>query len=315
MCELIKNVDSRYLEAVKLINEHKGYDASIVESPKCNGVQLGMMVREAGSDVAPVILLKPLSDEDTAEDIAEDILEFVKKDSEKGNQSDVYIKALSMIKSFEKARGNISFRVCMSKGNEDILKGVVQDAFLDLTIYYVLQMSYGENTASMRITDEHLLEWGVTQEDIRRIAKENEASMPVYSLSNMGLLGMFFGFDDSVGDVFSPSETVPGGMYKITYESGIGGASLILRNELLKAVADNTGCDLVILPASVDEIIVVPLPEITSSDICTFDNMVQNVNQECFSEEPEYILSDHVYVFGREEERILDMLEVMQKYD
>ena len=57
---MLMHADERYVKAVEIINAHGGYTASLVESQKCNGAKLGMMVNKEGSDVSPVFLLRLL---------------------------------------------------------------------------------------------------------------------------------------------------------------------------------------------------------------------------------------------------------------
>lgn len=310
---MLMNADERYVKAMEIINAHGGYTASLVENQKCNGAKLGMMIRKKGSEIAPVFALPSLTEEVCAEKIAEYLLNEM--ETNLVTDTDMGAVAERLLGSFEAAKKFIFPRVCKSKENDEYLRGVVQDSFHDLSVYYIvsLELECSEISGRVRITEELLKQWKVDKEAVRLAAEHNAAQSIVYSNGNMRDLSC--SKSGSIGVplfAFSEDEVSPGGMYVLTYKNCIGGGAIICRQELLKSIADKAGCDLIIIPSSVEEIIVLPLPDIRYGDICYFNGMVQDVNQ-CVLD-ADIILSDHVYVFSREEGRILDQLEVIQKY-
>lgn len=315
MNNTILTADERYIKAAEIISSKEGFQASIVESKKCNGTKLAMMVRKEGSVVVPGILLKPLKDSDYAEDIAEKIFQVVLDTYENESGSKLQATAKHLFQSFDIAKSNIFSRVCQAKGNEDYLNGAVCDRFLDLAVFYVVQLGQDDVGGRVIIKEEHLKAWGVDKETIQQAAEQNEQSALVYTYGNMhDLFNPCTGLCYPEKKVFSIDDICPGGMYMLTYEDAFGGASIILRNGFLKSISDKTECDLIIVPSSVEDIIVMPLPHIRYEDISIFGGMVQDVNYNSDSVKPEKVLSDHVYVFNREAGRILDQAEVLQTY-
>ena len=80
----------------------------------------------------------------------------------------------------------------------------------------------------------------------------------------------------------------------LTNEASFYGASLMLYPSVLAETAERSGKDLVIIPSSVHELLLMPLDE--STDIASLDEIIRSVNDTLL---PEEILSSHVYLFLR----------------
>lgn len=89
-------------------------------------------------------------------------------------------------------------------------------------------------------------------------------------------------------------------MYVLTNQRGIYGAAAMLYPELLKDFAERQKTDLVILPSSVHEVLLVPVRG--SLDFAWFRCMVRSINRS--EVPPEDWLSDQVYVYRRREGRV-----------
>ena len=87
-------------------------------------------------------------------------------------------------------------------------------------------------------------------------------------------------------------------LYILTNESRIHGATMILRESLLKELTVKFNSDLIVIPSSVHELLLVPILDSYFFDKDMFDNMVQEVNQS--QVDPVEVLSDHIYLYRRE---------------
>lgn len=100
-------------------------------------------------------------------------------------------------------------------------------------------------------------------------------------------------------DLFDGGEgSVP--MYVLSNRQGIRGAGALLYPDVLRAFADSWGSDVIILPSSIHEVILVPYEE--GLDVCWMREMVRNINRA--EVPPEDWLSDQVYRYQREKDAI-----------
>lgn len=94
----------------------------------------------------------------------------------------------------------------------------------------------------------------------------------------------------------APDEEIPDcGLYMVSNERRTQGAAAIYNMELFKSFAEKLDSDLVIIPSSIHELIVMKNDSSVSIDY--FNNMVKEVNE--IQVLPEEQLSDHVYIFNR----------------
>lgn len=89
-------------------------------------------------------------------------------------------------------------------------------------------------------------------------------------------------------------------LYVLTNREKIFGASAMLYSEKLKELADRFGCDLLILPSSVHEVLIVPDDRKREYDYYRW--MVKEVNTT--QVDPEEILSYNLYRYDRKKEEI-----------
>lgn len=96
-------------------------------------------------------------------------------------------------------------------------------------------------------------------------------------------------------------------MHALTNKKFIWGAASIVYGELLEEFANRLGCDLYLLPASLNEMVILPtcLPKDIVNDR-TVKEMVRSVNKESITEEE--WLSDNAYIYRRAE-HCIEMLQ------
>ena len=73
---------------------------------------------------------------------------------------------------------------------------------------------------------------------------------------------------------------------------------MMLREPLLKEFTQKFDSDLIIIPSSVHELLLVPVYDLSDADISFANEMVRTVNQEHLN--PMEILSDHVYLYRKD---------------
>lgn len=94
----------------------------------------------------------------------------------------------------------------------------------------------------------------------------------------------------------APDEEIPDcGLYIVSNERRTQGAAAIYNMELFKSFAEKLDSDLVIIPSSIHELIV--MKYVSGINIYELNNMVNETNEAQVL--PEEQLSDHVYIFNR----------------
>ena len=92
-------------------------------------------------------------------------------------------------------------------------------------------------------------------------------------------------------------------IYVLTNSTGRYGAAAMLYTGKIRELADSTGSDLVILPSSLHEFLLVPDLEEKRQ---TYRETVGGVNRTVL--EPEEVLSDNIYLYSREKDAV-ELLE------
>lgn len=240
-------------------------DVSITTSKKCNGDKRGVVIRQKGKTVAPIIYLEPLFQEFTAGKSFEDILETIINtyDQHRDASPDV-----DFLKDWSKVKDKIVCCLVNSALNADSLKERPHRSLEDLSIFYkVIVKDLGEAVASVAVTKELMKTWGITEAVLYDTAMQN---MKDVSFTN------FFG------------------MYYVRAEHY--GAAAIANPTVRDTILERIG-NYYIIPSSIHEVLAFPEEEIDPEEI---NNMIKEVNSDesCISEDE--ILSDHAYYYSKE---------------
>lgn len=268
---------------------------------KNNGIKLsGVVIRKEGEMIAPTIYLEDFERRyekgESIESIIRRIVALSEKESE-FNQSDI----IDVFTNFDKVKKNIVFELVSAKKNAELLEKVPYVEELgDLAVIFRAQISasFKEGATTILITNEHANMWGVTASDLYREAKENSKRLRPAKVETMGaILTALMGEEGFANEGFVPD--MPG-MYVVTNEVAVNGAAVILYEGVLKKLADKLDDDLVILPSSIHECIIVPK---SLGDIEELTALVQLVNGNEVGESD--ILSDHAYIYDRKQDKVV----------
>lgn len=268
---------------------------------KNNGIKLSVVViRKEGETIAPTIYLEDFERRYEKGESIESIIRRIVALSEEEpefNQSDI----MEVFTNFDKVKKNIVFELVSAKKNAELLEGVPHVEELgDLAVIFRVQIyaSFKGGAATILITNEHAKMWGVTASDLYREAKENSKRLRPAKVETMGaMLTALMGEEGFANEGFVPD--MPG-MYVVTNEVAVSGAAVILYEGVLKELADKLDDDLVILPSSIHECIIVPK---SLGDIEELTALVQLVNGNEVGESD--ILSDHAYIYDRKQDKVV----------
>lgn len=232
-------------------------------------------------------------------------------------------------------KNKIAYKVINYDMNREMLKTVPHLHILDLAIVFNIVIEEDAyNSVTAMIKKEHLDMWQVSKKEIEEVALTNtpELMPPVIMrmedlLAEMIINDISMQWDDEDEQEqwdFVKEDCAYGGhpkekvseyvreeiekmkyddkidMYVLTNEKRINGAGTMFYDGLLKKFADKIEKDLIIIPSSVHEVILIPKDnEISDEEI---NEMIGEVNENEL--ETVEILSNHMYLYCRRDDRI-----------
>lgn len=173
-------------------------------------------------------------------------------------------------------------------------------------IFYVMLSNNGKESQSVMIQNAYLDLWKVTKEEISQAAEENtERLFPVKIENLKDILARLVCYgicskeeETKILDSLV-EEDIRYDLYVLSNQSMMNGAAAMLYSNILKLFADKIESDLIILPCSIHEILLMPYIDV---DMDSYKEMVKAVNRTELTQEE--ILSDCVYIYRRETDNI-----------
>ena len=242
---------------------------------KNNGVDKdAFIISSPGTNLCPTIYLLPYYHRYLDGVSTEDIVE------------DIFTTYSSALPSYD-----IILRLVSYERNKELLASVPHKRFLDFAIlFYCLLQADDSNQASILIYDDHLRFWNIDEEELYEIALSNTPKLLTHRLDNLHSILTEVISDSSE---FADQEVFP--IYVLSNQYRTYGASVLLYPNLIASLADRFEKDLVILPSSVHELLL--LPTGGTPDMDYYADMVQQVNATQLADDE--ILSDHAYLYTR----------------
>lgn len=264
---------------------------------KNNGMSYdGLIIMRPDLNISPTIYLTPYYQRYlegvSMEDIYLDILETYHRHLPNENFD------TSIFTDYEKAKKRLVMRLVHFDRNRELLSEIPHYRYLDFAvIFYCLLQADEKNQASILIYRHHLDLWGIDKDTLYRTALANTPVLLPYQLESMSSILQNMLHEDSEE---MTSQKFP--IYVLSNQYHTNGAGTILYDGLLQRIADDFQQDLIVLPSSIHEVLLIPVNEIL--DYTQFSDMVKEVNETQLTDDE--ILSDHVYLFSRED-RILSI--------
>ena len=265
---------------------------------KNNGVEMdGLWIQEDGSNIFPIVYLNPYYfrylDGRSIEQIADDIYAAC---AQKGAADNFDARRFA---DFAQAKSNLVYRLVNYERNELLLQEVPHRRFLDLAIVfcYLVRDADDKGQTSILVHNEHLARWGVGIEDIEALAYENTPRLLGYDFISMRkVLGELYPHGQD-GETSYPNAGNLPEMMILTNRNRINGASCLLYPDILAEFSRKMDSNLVILPSSIHEVILVPVKENAVPDREEFCRMICKVNETQVADAE--VLSDHPYFYDR----------------
>jgi hypothetical protein len=261
----------------------------------------GLSFSEPSVNVSPTIYLNPYyamyQDGRSFADIASMILQC---HQQRDNMD------LTFFTDYTRVRQRIIYKLVNRQQNLQLLENIPYIPFLDLAIvfcYYLTGEDFppmgDHNNGIIQIRNDHLNLWQVSLQKLYQDALENTPVLlaaelkPLHALCSE-LIEQLGGKQPEL----PPMDDAP--LYVLTNQRRYLGAGAMLYRQLLQTFADELQDDLIILPSSIHEILL--LPYSCGSSPQTLTDLVTEVNaQEVPADE---ILSDHVYLYRRADNKV-----------
>lgn len=288
-----------FAESVRTeVEKQTGREVKLLEVTKNNGVVLhGLKIVEPKVNIIPTIYLEPFHKEyengRRLEEIAKHICEIFQRDKVPASFS------MEWFRDFEMVKGKVAYKLVNYEANKELLEKIPYEKVLDLAkVYYVSVNSEELGAGTILIYNTHLESWGITAEQLGKIAEENTPKLFPAKIDNMFNIVKEL-IPDSDMEI-SEDFTIDNCLYVVTNGTRTFGAATMLYPDTIKEFAERMESNLYILPSSVHETIVF-IPS-CDEDAGALKEMVHDVNRTQVSAEE--VLSDSVYYYDREKDII-----------
>ena len=269
-----------------------GVTLDIRSFTKNNGTHYdGLVLLHPKKNVSPAIYLMPYYhrylEGVCLEEICEDILHTYQAHAPEENFDTSYFT------DFSRASEHIVMRLVSFEKNQELLKEVPFFRYQDLAvIFYCLLHASAENQANILIHNHHLNLWKTDKETLYRLLKKNTPQLLPPQLTPMSSLLKEM---QLVAETPLPEAAPP--LYVLTNTYRTNGATVLLYDDILKELSDLFEKDLIILPSSIHEVLILATDENDRQNLDHYTAMVKEVNASQLQDEE--ILSDHAYYYCR----------------
>lgn len=263
------------------------YELKVEKVEKYGGPKTGIGLGRSGSEnargitVTACIYLEDFQDRFTEEKLAARKMFEILKDN---LNPKINPQLIEQMRDREFLKKNVLPQLVGFDGNEDYLKDKPHRKFLDLAIIYRLILEKSENTSAV-ITNRILQQFGLNEEDLYKMSMENLSTHSFEVISLVEILAA-----DGIPRDLLPDTSIHVGICR-DYAFG---AVMMLFPGLLSNIAEEFGNDVIILPSSIYEILLVDPKTIVDKDA---KDVVKQVNVEAVK--PTEKLSDSAYKYDR----------------
>lgn len=276
------------------LEERTGLEVRLAEVKKNNSVIFhGINIIVPETNILPTIYLESyLKDYENGISLEDTTEAIVRKWEREREHTPV---DMEWFKDFSQVRGKVAYRIVNFEANREMLQEIPYIPFLNLAkVFYVALSSEEYGDGSILIQNRHMKFWGVSTEELDEIASQNTPKL--FQAEVIDLEDVVKEIMQSESTEFEISEEDR--MYVVTNRARHYGAAVMCYPSIIKEFAEQKECDLLIIPSSIHEVIILPYKK----NQVYIKNMVKEVNATQVA--PEEVLSDSVYVYQRETDSI-----------
>ena len=276
----------------------------IKTTPRNNGQHLTGIVFKKKEGVSPLVYLDKYYDQYVSDgmNMVEIVDEIARIQEDGGIQEMIGSGCLT---DYEAVQSKIRLKLINYEANQARLETMPYIPFLDTAIVFYIEIDSDSMKLLTAAVEHHHLEiWGVGKERIYEDALCNMRTC--YPVSIRPMMSVMEDFAERMGgglDISMLRESIPRdrGFWVMTTETGLQGAATLLYGDGLKQFAELDGDDIVILPSSRHEVLLIPQRQVNGK-YESFSHMVEMVNETEVSMEDR--LSNSVYLYSREKDSI-----------
>lgn len=284
------------------------YEVDIAERLKSNGVVMTQLcIRKKDCQVCPSIYLENFFEEyregKELQAVTDNILSYY------GSIPDMSDRAKEVTKdlNYEILKRKTICKLINTRENQTLLEAVPSIPYLDMSIVFFIYSDMVKGIRTTAIVDNRIMEkWGITVDELYQTALANmRKDFPPY-LADIDVL-----VSENTTENLLDGESVfePGdygyGLFVLSNRENFYGAAVLLYPGLMKQCKEKLGTDFYILPSSVDEVILAPLPDGKEGflDAYELSHIIQTVNEELISIEER--LSNHAYRYCSADDQVI----------
>lgn len=277
------------------------YEVEIYKVPKNNGIMLdGLSIRLKTDSCAPVIYLnayyEQLGSSMTLEEIVADIVSVYK------THIGISAHQAEALVCFDHVKDNVVFKLIRAETNLELLAEIPYVRFLDMAVVFYLLLAENETGQMTALIDKNMLkDWNMTEEEVYRLAKINTPRLLTARIQALReviceIFAAQFGEEEEVEAMSELLEDMANEppLYVFTNQNGVNGAGCILYDGFLEEFAQEQNADIIILPASLHEVLLTP--DNGELKYKALEELVKLINKTEVAEED--VLSDRIYRYA-----------------
>ena len=207
------------------------------------------------------------------------------------------------IRDYDRASKRLVMRLSSPETNRERLEQLVHVPFLDLALSFALEVDEMEGVSGLVHVTKSLAEhWGMSPEQLYADARRNALRLDRYMVKDFGTMVKSMVDQPELLPEFIGT-TVAGknlSMYVVTDQSNRNGSMALTVKEVWNWISQILGKNLIILPSSVNELII--LADSGEQDYQWLKSVVRDVNDSYVPKNE--ILSYSVYHYSKVEDRV-----------
>lgn len=268
-----------------------GYCVECKEIIKNNGVlHHAVVIRKSNINVAPTIYIDEYYREYLSGKkimaITDNVIKLYHENRGKGDFD------VEFFNDFSKVCKHLSFKAVSLERNRQILEDIPYRQVEDLAMIPICCVNsdvYG--SGCITIHNSHVKTWEISNEELWENVFESTFNVAPVKISTIS---------EQVGPVIGTDyDKVLDNILVVSNKEMRYGAGAVFYPGVLKMIAEKLGSDLIIIPSSVHETIVMP-SYLAGGNEYTLGKMIGEVNESVVSDEE--ILSDNAYYYSAEDE-------------
>lgn len=259
-------------------------EVQLKETLKLNNIRrYGIVIVESENSLSPIIYLEQLFEDFKKSGSMNAVLnlaiDIYRRDRPK--------KPVDMewVRHFDQARETIFYFLINYDSNRELLAQIPHFRYLDMAIVFGMKSSLENAPGTITVFNTHLDMWSIMAEDLLPIAEANTPLLYPLQVSYMPDL--------------TPGEPFPGHpsqMYVLTNSYHAYGSAAILYKDTLKGFSLLMGSDILLLPDSIHQMVLLPLKE--DEDPESYRDTVRSTN-EYFTDASSF-LSNSLYLYRKD---------------